>query len=318
MQCRLLSSERVSLVTTVDLVITANGYAAIIALMDGTVQIWGIRGVHKLQRTLQCHSEALFGIAVNAGKLVTCSSDKTAKVWDWNSGEELHCLRGHEGYVRCVAITPDGSRVVTASDDETARVWDMRTGAEIWVLRGHTAYVCAVAVSPDGKYTITGSFDKTVRMWDNTTGLEVHTFQGHASRVDNICVYGANILVTGSVDNTVRVWNMWTGEELLLLQHTQPVWSVAAYKNRLFTCSDCMLWVWDLETGRLLLRHGDHWFRTAKIAKDGTRLVALTGENCLWEMRIWLKKDAVEAFCGAEYPGEAVVHKVVRFLSPHF
>src|SRR5271157_6397240 len=56
------------------------------------------------------------------------SDDRTARVWHAHTGAELLQLKGHDGSVLGVAVTPDGSRIVTGSDDKTARVWDGKTG----------------------------------------------------------------------------------------------------------------------------------------------------------------------------------------------
>jgi WD40 repeat protein len=58
-------------------------------------------------------------------------SDKTARIWDAVSGNELSALRGHDGLIRTVAFSPDGQRLVTASDDGTARIWEARTNGTI-------------------------------------------------------------------------------------------------------------------------------------------------------------------------------------------
>jgi WD40 repeat protein len=42
------------------------------------------------------------------------------------TGVRGHVLRGHEGYVSCLALTPDGSRLVTGSNDKTIKVWDLK------------------------------------------------------------------------------------------------------------------------------------------------------------------------------------------------
>jgi len=49
---------------------------------------------------------------------VTASYDKTAKVWDTKTGQELAPLIGHGG-------------LVTAGWDGTAKVWDIETGQEL-------------------------------------------------------------------------------------------------------------------------------------------------------------------------------------------
>jgi WD40 repeat protein len=49
-------------------------------------------------------------------------------VWDAESGEMLHELKGHDDAVLSAAFSADGARIVTASGDRTARVWDVSWG----------------------------------------------------------------------------------------------------------------------------------------------------------------------------------------------
>lgn len=62
----------------------------------------------------------------------------------------LNVLKGHEGSVYSVAISPDGSKIVSGSWDNTIRIWDINSGSELRVLKGHEARVNSVAISPDG------------------------------------------------------------------------------------------------------------------------------------------------------------------------
>ena len=71
-------------------------------------------------------------------RVVTASDDKTARVWDADSGKPLASLQGHTARVRSAAFSPDGKRVVTASEDNTARVWDADSGKTLASLQGHT------------------------------------------------------------------------------------------------------------------------------------------------------------------------------------
>jgi WD40 repeat protein len=52
----------------------------------------------------------------NDGKrVVTASYDKTARIWDAESGKEIVAPQGHKHQVRAASFSPDGQRVVTAS-----------------------------------------------------------------------------------------------------------------------------------------------------------------------------------------------------------
>ncbi|MEM7042840.1 MAG: hypothetical protein AAF543_08520, partial [Pseudomonadota bacterium] len=83
-------------------------------------------------------------------------------------------LRGHEGGVLAVAVTPDGQQVVSGSLDNTVRVFDLASGEERAVLRGHEGGVLAVAVTPDGQQVVSGSGDRTVRVtWVGSSKKEL-------------------------------------------------------------------------------------------------------------------------------------------------
>jgi hypothetical protein len=101
-------------------------------------------------------------------RVLTGSEDKTARVWDAETGQQMALLKGHTTIVWHVAYSPDGKRILTSSD-RTARVRDAETGQEKASLKGHTGDIVSVAFSPDGKRILTGSYDKTARVWDVET-----------------------------------------------------------------------------------------------------------------------------------------------------
>jgi len=70
----------------------------------------------------------------------------------------------HDGWVRAVVFSPDGTRVATASSDGTARVFDPTTGVEHARLT-HDRPVYAVVFSPDGAWVATASDDGTARVF---------------------------------------------------------------------------------------------------------------------------------------------------------
>ena len=99
-------------------------------------------------------------------RIVTGSSDKTARVWDARTGMPILELKGHTDGVWSVSFCPDGTRIVTGSSDGTAKVWDARTGTLLLDLKGHTGAVQSASFSPDGTRIVTGSHDGTAKVWD--------------------------------------------------------------------------------------------------------------------------------------------------------
>ncbi len=110
----------------------------------------------------------LAAFSPDGDRIVTASSDNTAKVWDAQTGQEILTLAGHAGSVSSAAFSPDGTRIVTASADNTAKVWDATDGQEILTLAGHSDSVRSAAFSPDGTLIVTASSDNTAKVWDAT------------------------------------------------------------------------------------------------------------------------------------------------------
>ena len=132
-------------------------------------------------KTLQGHRNVVCAASFSPDgqRVVTGSWDRTARIWDANTGQVIHTLQDHQGIVDSASFSPDGRWVVTASDDHTARIWDAATGQVIHTLQGHRNVVCAASFSPDGQRVVTASRDLTARIWDANTGQLLHILQDH-------------------------------------------------------------------------------------------------------------------------------------------
>ena len=67
----------------------------------------------------------------NSNILVSCSYDKTIKMWDITSGSCLSTLRGHSDWVIGMAFSADGQWLISGSQDKTIRLWDARPGGTV-------------------------------------------------------------------------------------------------------------------------------------------------------------------------------------------
>ena len=74
---------------------------------------------------LRGHTDAIWSVAFSRDgtKIVTASSDRTARVWDVATRKSIAELRGHNDVIRSAVFSPDGKQVVTASNDGRARLW---------------------------------------------------------------------------------------------------------------------------------------------------------------------------------------------------
>src|SRR6185295_1842674 len=79
--------------------------------------------------TLVGHLGGLRSVAWSSdgARILSCSADKTVKVWDATTAKALLAFSGHLGEVRSVAWDRDERRVLSCSLDKTLKVWDAAT-----------------------------------------------------------------------------------------------------------------------------------------------------------------------------------------------
>ena len=63
--------------------------------------------------------------AARGRRVVSCGYDRTIRVWDTESGKQIHQFDGHTGTVWYVTVSRDGRRALTGSDDRTVRLWGL-------------------------------------------------------------------------------------------------------------------------------------------------------------------------------------------------
>ena len=76
--------------------------------------------------TFEGHKGAVWGVALNkdATKAASGAADFTGKVWDANSGEELHSFQ-HKHIVKSVNFSKDSSLLATGSNEKLVRIFDL-------------------------------------------------------------------------------------------------------------------------------------------------------------------------------------------------
>ncbi|XP_065207115.1 WD repeat-containing protein 37-like [Planococcus citri] len=178
---------------TKDLILTASG--------DQTVHIWqavvnwehiksassdeepvdlketddlGLDGVSSILRTpvrsLLGHSNVVMAADWLPGgdQVITASWDRTALLYDVETGDLLQSLSGHDQELMHASAHHSQKLVVTSSRDTTFRLWDFREPIHsVSVFQGHTQTVtCTVFAKKCDDKVVSGSDDRTVKIWD--------------------------------------------------------------------------------------------------------------------------------------------------------
>ncbi|KAG1726975.1 uncharacterized protein EDB91DRAFT_899684 [Suillus paluster] len=123
-------------------------------------------------RVFKDHTNAIWGVAVSPDRrrMVTCSFDKTLRLWDLRTGVVLKKMEGHHGSVYGLGVSRDGQMIASADLNGELIAWHGETGEPlIQAIKAHSHRILSLEFSPDGTVLVTGSEDKTTKLWNTKT-----------------------------------------------------------------------------------------------------------------------------------------------------
>ena len=165
--------------------------------------------------------------------MLSASKDKSLKIWDVNTGENLGTLLGHKSFPMSCAWSPlDESVAASCGDQLELFIWDLRNMSIKRTLQGHQrddnpnfpikdsleghqeldykSLIWSVCFSPDGKYLASACVDSDVILWDVTTGVRIYTFNlpNDASTVAFVQTdHGTRLAAGSSAHHTVTLFD---------------------------------------------------------------------------------------------------------------
>uniref|UniRef100_A0A8C2IAW6 Kinesin family member 21A n=1 Tax=Cyprinus carpio TaxID=7962 RepID=A0A8C2IAW6_CYPCA len=235
---------------------------------------------------LQCvhvaegHTKPLLCVDSTDDLLFTGSKDRTCKVWNLVTGQEIMSLGDHPSSV--VSVRYCSSLVFTVST-AYVKVWDIRDSAKCirtltssgQVSQGDTCGSSSVAIppgenqinqialNPSGTFLYAAS-GNTVRMWDLKRFVSTGKLTGHLGPVMCLTVdqmgKGQDVVITGSKDHTVKMFDVVEGAQGSISpthhfdpSHQDGLEALAIHGETLFTAArDSCIKKWDLTRKQLL------------------------------------------------------------------
>ncbi|KAF9878173.1 hypothetical protein CkaCkLH20_04211 [Colletotrichum karsti] len=187
---------------------------------DSDVILWRFSTGEIIQRLSNAHTESVLNVKFDKRILVTCSKDKSIKIFNrrplkygdagYGDAEIIYSvpthlrdygyinpmdqlpikpaytmigvLDGHGAAVNAVQICND--EVVSASGDRNIKVWDWAKQICIRTVVGHSKGIACVQY--DGRRIVSGSSDNEVKVFDRASGLEVASLRAHTNLVRTI------------------------------------------------------------------------------------------------------------------------------------
>jgi len=226
---------------------------------DKTIRLWDIGA----EAELQCFEESQQSITELAfssdGRYVWSynSADYSACYFNLQTGEEFGGFKQHICTSRTVAFSRSAQHLLVA--DKALFLWELETGELSLSFKpqqesNSTEQVKKIALSPDGQHVLVGFDSGNLQLWrmdeENSKGIPIHQLSGHKAWINSLdfspdgqlAVSGSGYcklpnsteknlkggLGFDSVDCMVRVWNLDTGQEIACFDgHKMPVTTVA-------------------------------------------------------------------------------------------
>jgi tricorn protease-like protein len=157
------------------------------------------------------HDQTVTVVAVSPGgrRLLSGSQDKTARLWDGETGKLLRSSSEPTFWILTLAISPDGQLAVSPRDPSGLRVWEVETGKERCVFTGHKVNVRSVVFSADGRKVFSGGPDGTLFLWEAADGTVVRRFTGQPESVACVALSeDCRWALTGGSAGLLTIWDL--------------------------------------------------------------------------------------------------------------
>ena len=124
---------------------------------------------------LSGHDSWVGGIALfeDGDRMVTGDFVGRVVIWTDRSGDAKpqFSFEAHQGSIRKVAVSPDGTLIATAGNDGAVRLWHADAEKKLrHELLGHACHVYHVAFHPDGKSLVSADLKGCLKQWDIASG----------------------------------------------------------------------------------------------------------------------------------------------------
>jgi WD40 repeat protein len=170
---------------------------------------------------------AALAVAPHGKTVATRGYDQSVRLWDLQSGRQLHLLNPSRVTIRpgdvptlfgstyvspasCLAFSPDGRFLAAADSSGGARLWEVATGKE--TRAGHAGPVVDIDFTAGGRALVSVGADHTVRKWRTDTGAETACFRLPTGAPDVALSPDGRLAAFSVAAGQVQLWDVEAGQ----------------------------------------------------------------------------------------------------------
>ncbi len=245
------------------------------------------------------HTSKIQKFAVTSDKkyLISCSDDKTIRVWDMQTKKEVRKILGEIGdgfgEIFAIALSPDDQSLAVggflggvpgSSDNPRIRIYHFPTGQLLRILKSHSNVVEDLSFSSDGRYLASGATDNSVKIWDVRNDFSlIHTFEEHQNYVYAVRIFpykGDYRIVSAALDNQVILYSLNQKKKLASFSHQDKTNYLAISKKYIASAGyDNKINIFDHDLKHIRTIDSETMPAGLAFSPDGKLLLAGTGDN---------------------------------------
>jgi len=280
---------------------------------DNTIQRWEIDTGKKT--SLAGHKSWIRALAFQGNTLF--SGDYADRILWWQADADtptpIRDVQAHDGWVRALAVSPDGKLLASCGNDNLVKLWNVADGKLVREFAGHARHAYCVVFHPDGKQLVSCDLLGVVKHWEVETGKLVRdldasilhkydptfrasiggarsmTFNGDGSLLGIAGITNVSNAFAGIGNPLVVLFDWPTGKQAKQLKPKAAfqgtMWGVAWHPGSWWVGagggSGGMLWFWKTEAESLHAVKLPQNGRDLSLHPDGYRIAAAHADGAV-------------------------------------
>lgn len=239
----------------------------LLIFVDKTAIVWEVTRDRECfavaKKSLHGHNHFVQDIALShdGQYAITCSWDKTMRLWNLVEGKTESRFVGHTSEVLSVSFSPDNRLIVSGGRDKSIKIWNTRgqfkgdfsasRGANN--VSGHTDWVSSIRFSPNpsNPLVVSAGWDHAVKVWDmkSPSPQLMVNHLWHQGNVNTITISpDGSLCASGGSDEKIIIWDLNGSKQLFSLDAHAKINALAFCPMRLWLCAatTSSIKVWNL------------------------------------------------------------------------
>ena len=133
----------------------------------GAIKVWDVAASAPVPLpNLEGHTSAIWCMKASASTVLSCSADKTVRLWDLRTSKCVRTMEGHTDSVMSVDMDGHCRTAVSGSFDGTVKLWDLGSGRCSETYMGDSGAVRDVVMHESGSSFLSAAYDDySVNAW---------------------------------------------------------------------------------------------------------------------------------------------------------